>query len=370
MDSHKETIFVAILIFKKTESMKETLIDPKRFLELRRSIPVLDARSEGEFAQGHILGSINLPILNNEERKTVGTIYKQQGNQEAIIKGFELVGPRFSRIIKDALALFPEKKLMTYCWRGGMRSEIMSWLLSMAGFEIFRLKGGYKTYRTFTYETVRAHRDFIVLGGKTGVGKTVLLQELKKMGEFVIDLEDLAKHKGSSFGGIGQLPQPSIEHFENLLGEELFKIPELEKIWIENESRRIGKVNIANELYANIIASPLIEILKSDSERIDHITSEYAGLPQSELLEAVKRLQKKLGGKRYAEAIEDIKEKRHHSWIENMLVYYDKTYSYELDSHKREQTFQVDLSNTDLNKSLNHLIALKNKIQWKAQLSD
>ncbi|MCL6257745.1 tRNA 2-selenouridine(34) synthase MnmH [Aquiflexum sp. TKW24L] len=350
--------------------MKETLIELEQFLELRGSIPILDSRSEGEFEQGHIPGATNLPILNNEERKIVGTIYKQQGNQEAIMKGFDLVGPRFHAIIQDALRLFPDKKIMTYCWRGGMRSEIMSWLLSVAGFEILRLKGGYKTYRTLTYETVRAKRDFIILGGKTGVGKTVLLHELAKRGESVIDLENLAQHKGSSFGGIGQPPQPSIEHFENLLAEQLFKIGHTEKIWIENESRRIGKVNIADELYANIIQSPLIEITKSDIERINHITNEYAALPQSELLEAVKRLQKKLGGKRTSEAMNDIMEHRHESWIANMLVYYDKTYGYELDSHQREQNFQLDLSNTDLEKSLQQLLALKNKIKWKTQLSD
>lgn len=350
--------------------MKETLIELEQFLELREFIPILDARSEGEFEQGHIPGATNLPILNNEERKIVGTIYKQLGNQEAILKGFELVGPRFHAIIQDALILFPGKKIMTYCWRGGMRSEIMSWLLSMAGFQILRLKGGYKTYRTLTYETVRAKRDFIVLGGKTGVGKTVLLHGLKKMGESVIDLEDLAKHKGSSFGGIGQPTQPSIEHFENLLAEEFFKIPISEKIWIENESRRIGKVNLADELYANIIASPLIEIIKSEPERISHITEEYAVLPQNELLEAVKRLQKKLGGKRTSEAVEDIIEHRHSSWIANMLVYYDKTYGYELDSHKRDQTFQLDLTNTDLEESIQQLFAIKNNIQWKTQLSD
>jgi tRNA 2-selenouridine synthase len=350
--------------------MKETLIELERFLELRGSIPILDARSEAEFAQGHVIGARNLPILTNDERKIVGTIYKQEGSQPAIVKGFELVGPRFHQIIKDAFDLFPDKKIMTYCWRGGMRSEIMSWLLSMAGFEIFRLKGGYKNYRTLTYQTVRAKRDLIVLGGKTGVGKTVLLHELNKIGELVIDLEDLAKHKGSTFGGIGQPHQPSIEHFENLLAEELFKIPLSEKIWIENESRRIGKINLADELYANIIQSPLIEIIKSDSERINHIAAEYADLPQSELLEAVKRLQKKLGGKRTEEAVADIIEHRHESWIANMLVYYDKTYGYELDSHKREQTFHLDLSNTDQEKTLQQLLALKTKIQWKTQLSD
>jgi tRNA 2-selenouridine synthase len=361
---------VAIFIGEQYESMKETLIELGQFLDLRGSIPILDARSEGEFGQGHIPGAINLPILNNEERKIVGTIYKQKGNQPAIIKGFELVGPRFHEIIKVALNLFPDNKIMTYCWRGGMRSEIMSWVLSMAGFEILRLKGGYKTYRTLTFETVRSKRDFIVLGGKTGVGKTVLLHMLANSGESVIDLEELAKHKGSTFGGIGQPPQPSIEHFENLLAEALFKIPISNKIWIENESRRIGKVNLADELYANIIQSPLIEIIKSDSERIGHITEEYAHLPSSELIEAVQRLQKKLGRKRTAEAMNDIDEQRHDSWIANMLLYYDKTYGFELESHKREQIFKLDLNNTDPEKSLQQLLALKNKIQWKSQLSD
>jgi tRNA 2-selenouridine synthase len=351
--------------------MKETLIDLDRFLELRGSIPILDARSEGEFAQGHIPGSINLPILNNEERKIVGTIYKQQGSQDAIIKGFELVGPRFHTIIKDAFSFYPGKKIMTYCWRGGMRSEIMSWLLSMAGFEILRLKGGYKTYRTLTFETVRGKRDFIVLGGKTGVGKTALLQELKKAGEPVIDLEKLANHKGSSFGGIGQDPQPSIEHFENLLAEELFKIPNSKKIWIENESRRIGKVVLSEEFYHDIITSPLIEITKSESERIAHIAGEYGHLPEKDLLEAVMRLQKKLGGKRTSEAIEDIKAKRHDSWIANLLIYYDKSYEFELAKHQRAQVFPLDLGYTICEIAVERLLKIKNKInQWKPQLSD
>jgi tRNA 2-selenouridine synthase len=351
--------------------MKETLIELDRFLELRGSIPILDARSEGEFEQGHIPGSTNLPILNNEERKIVGTIYKQRGSQEAILKGFELVGPRFHTIIQDAIRLFPGKKIITYCWRGGMRSEIMSWLLGMAGFEILRLKGGYKTYRTLTFETVRARRDFIVLGGKTGVGKTVLLQTLKTAGEPVIDLEKIANHKGSSFGGIGQASQPSIEHFENLLAEELFKIPTSEKIWIENESRRIGKVVLSEEFYDNIITSPLIEITKSESERIAHIAGEYAILPEKDLLDAVMRLQKKLGGKRTTEAIEDIKARRHELWISNLLMYYDKTYEFELNKHQRAHTFTLDLSNRDMHHSIQQLLDIKHTtIQWKPQLLD
>jgi tRNA 2-selenouridine synthase len=347
--------------------MKEILIDIESFLELRERTPVLDVRSEGEFLQSHVPGAINLAILNNEERKKVGIVYKNEGSYEAMIKGFELVGPRFHLIIKEAIRLFPEKKVLIYCWRGGMRSEIMSWILGMAGFEIFRLKGGYKVYRKLTYEAVRQKRDYLVLGGKTGVGKTDLLHHLKKLGESTIDLEDLARHKGSSFGGIGKDPQPSIEQFENLLAEEFFRIPDSKEIWIENESRRIGKVILAKELYEHIIKAPLIEIHKTREERIQNIKKEYAHLPHEDLKNAVKRLQKKLGSLRTAEAIEAIDSRQHDLWIDNLLQYYDRAYEYDLEENPRDLALNLDLSNIDFKASCLKLISLKKSIKWKTE---
>jgi tRNA 2-selenouridine synthase len=346
--------------------MKESLIDIEEFLELRKSTPVLDARSEGEFFQSHIPGANNIAILNNEERKAVGIVYKNEGNHQAVLKGFELVGPRFHLIIKKALELFPKKKILIYCWRGGMRSEIMSWLLRMGGFEVFRLKGGYKTYRKLTYELVRKNRKFLVLGGKTGVGKTDLLHHLKILGERIIDLEGLAGHKGSSFGGIGMDPQPSIEQFENMLAEELFQIPDSEDAWIENESMRIGKIILAKEFYQNIIKSSLIEIHKSMEERIKHIKKEYADLPKEELKSAVSRLQKRLGGLRTAEAIEAIENNQPDLWISSLLVYYDKSYAYGLTENLRDYSIELDLSNVDLDSSCQKLLSLKKAIKWKA----
>lgn len=347
--------------------MKEILVDIEVFLELRGSTPVLDVRSEGEFFQSHIPGSINLAILNNEDRKTVGIVYKNEGSLQAVIKGFELVGPRFHLIIKEATRLFPEKKILIYCWRGGMRSEIMSWVLGLAGFEIFRLKGGYKSYRSLTYEVVRQKRKFLVLGGKTGVGKTDLLHHLKKLGENIIDLEGLAKHKGSSFGGIGQDPQPSIEQFENLLAEELFHISDSREIWIENESKRIGKVILIKELYDNIINSPLIEIHKTKEERIHHIKNEYGQLPNEELKSAVKRLQKKLGSLRTTEAIEAIDNHQPDLWINNLLQYYDKAYDYDLTENPRDQSLNLDLGNIDYKRSCQKLLSIKETIKWKTK---
>lgn len=341
--------------------MAEQLISLTEFWKLREHIPLIDARSEKEFAQSQIPGSFNLPILTNEERIKVGTLYKEKGAPEATLKGFELVGPRFHQIQKEALDRFPCRRLMVYCWRGGMRSQILSWLLSMVGFEVFRLKGGYKTYRTFTFEKVRETYPLLVMGGKTGTGKTILLKLLKESGEQVIDLEGLAHHKGSSFGSIGQLPQPTVEQFENLLAEQLRLMDSSLPIWVENESRKIGRLIVPDRFYEQMTKSPLLEIHKSEEERIKHIEEEYGNLPEAELIAAVNRLQKRLGGLRTQQAIADIQERNHSSWISNVLVYYDKTYDFDLQRHEANKTVHIDLTGMPLTKQVELLLNTKNK---------
>lgn len=342
--------------------MKEHLINLDEFLDARHSYSILDARSEQEFSQSHILQAVNLPMLNNREREIVGTLYKQKGSEKAILKGFELVGPRFYEIQQQALALFPEKKILLYCWRGGMRSQIMSWLLGMVGFEILRLKGGYKTYRTFTFETVRKPLDYLVLGGKTGTGKTEILQVLASEGEQVLDLEGLAQHKGSSFGGIGQKKQPSVEQFENLLAEELLKLDPSKTIWVEDESRRIGSVILPDGFYHQLDISPLVVISKTLEERIQYIKQQYASLPKEELAKAVSRLKSKLGGLRTTQALDDIEEGRHEAWIQNMLIYYDKTYEFDLNKRVRKSRTLISLEGDSVNSSCKKLLNIKPQI--------
>lgn len=342
--------------------MAERLITLTDFFNLRKELPLIDARSEGEFEQSHIPKSCNLPILTNSERVTVGTLYKKEGSEAATLKGFELVGPRFHQIQKEAIRLFPDRKIIVYCWRGGMRSQILSWLLGMVGFEVYRLKGGYKTYRTFTFEEVRKDRMLIVLGGKTGTGKTILLQKLKEKGEQILDLEGIANHKGSSFGGIGQPLQPTVEQFENLLAENLFDLNPTLPTWIENESRKIGRLILPDQLFAQMMSSPLIDVQKTLEERIDHIATEYGHLPEDSLISAVTRLQKRLGGLRTQEAIEAIQEKNSAFWIANLLIYYDKTYEFDLTRHQDEKTEILDLSGKSLDEQVELL--LKIKIQY------
>ncbi len=343
--------------------MPERLIELDEFLALRAKLPLIDARSEKEFQQSTIPESINIPILNDEERKIVGTLYKEEGNEAAVLKGFELVGPRFHEIQKIALQKFPGKKVLIYCWRGGMRSQILSWLLGMVGFEIFRLKGGYKTYRTRTFELVRKEYPLVILAGRTGTGKTRLLKSLEQEGEQVIDLEDLANHKGSSFGGIGQPSQPSVEQFENLLAESLIKLNKNNRIWVENESRRIGKAILPDTFYNQMLEAPLVSILKTRKERIDLIKEEYGSLDRDALIQAVLRLQKKLGGLRTKQIIELIKADEKEKWIEMTLDYYDKAYDFDLKNHKTHYTFELDLSSKSEEDSINELIYVREKFE-------
>lgn len=343
------------------QKMAEQLITLESFWTIREKTPIIDARSEGEFAQSNIPGAFNLPILNNQERVVVGTLYKEKGSEEATLKGFELVGPRFHQIQKEAIKRFPNRKVILYCWRGGMRSQILSWLLSMVGFDIYRLKGGYKTYRTFTFEEVRKELSLLVLGGKTGSAKTLLLNKLKEKGEQIVDLEGLANHRGSSFGSIGLPEQPSVEQFENLLAEELRLLNPKKPLWVENESRKIGRVILPDRFFEQMTSSPLIDIQKSDGERIQHIESEYGILPKEDLIKAVKRLQKKLGGLRTQEAIEDIESGNHFSWIRNLLLYYDKTYDFDLQRHDSSKTQTLDLTGQNLDSQIQLLLQAKNQ---------
>lgn len=345
--------------------MTEQLISLDEFWTLREQMPMIDARSEGEFAQSRIPKSLNIPILNNEERIVVGTLYKEKGSIEATLKGFELVGPRFHAIQKEALSKFPSKKIIVYCWRGGMRSQILSWILTMVGFEVYRLKGGYKTYRTYTFDAIRKDRNLLVLGGKTGTGKTRLLKELQQKGEQIIDLEGLANHKGSSFGSIGQPPQPTVEQFENNFAEELRKLDSNQPIWVENESKKIGRTILPQEFYNQMLAAPLIDVQKSEGERIELIAEEYAILPTDELIMAVLRLKKRLGGLRTSQAIEAIVEGNHADWIANMLIYYDKAYTFDLDKHAAGKTIQLDLTDCDMETSIQHLLKAKTQFHGK-----
>ena len=332
------------------------------FLKEAKESIVLDVRSEGEYKQGHLPGAINVPLLNNEERKIVGTTYKQVGREAAVIKGFELVGHKFADYIKLVQKLSPTKKISVYCWRGGMRSNTMGWLLQLSGFNVSVLKGGYKTFRNWALETLKEERNVVILGGKTCTGKTELLKKLKEKGEQVIDLEQLACHKGSTFGALGQAAQPSNEHFENVLSLEWYTYNNKNVIWLENESNRIGGIKIPDTVFEMMRKAKLIDVVLPLEQRIKRVLDEYAVFSVELLEEGTRRLEKRLGNLRMTQAIAFLKENKLEQWAKMMLDYYDD--AYEHSNSKREtgtiKTMEID-DIVDLN-VVEQLIVFANKM--------
>jgi tRNA 2-selenouridine synthase len=305
-------------IFEIEEFLLKYKLTPKSVL--------LDTRSSAEFLKASIPGAVSLPLLDNESRAIIGTIYKKEGREAAVLKGFELEGPRFHEKIRRALELAPEKEVFIYCWRGGMRSNIMAWLLQMVGFKVTLLKGGYKTFRNWALQQFEIERKVVVLGGKTGSGKTAILERLQTLGEQVVDLEAIANHRGSAYGALGKSEQPSQEFFENLLAIRLFEIDSSIRVWMENESRLIGKVKIPNSIYNLICSSLLINIDVPILDRKKIILEDYGKFPISDLIEKTELLSKRMGPQNVKAAVIALRESNYDEWLNLVLDYYDRTY--------------------------------------------
>ncbi|WP_025764592.1 tRNA 2-selenouridine(34) synthase MnmH [Dyadobacter tibetensis] len=301
-------------------------ISIEEYLTLDLPIPLADVRTPAEYTQGHIPGTFNLPIFSNEERVKVGTTYKQVGREEAILLGFDLTGPKWSGFIKEALMEAPHKKIAVHCWRGGMRSGAMAWALDLYGFEVLLIEGGYKSYRRWCLAQFERPYKLRILGGMTGSGKTRILQKMAKLGDQVIDLEDLAQHQGSSFGSMNRMVQPSQEQFENDLAYQLKKLNFVQPIWVEDESLNIGKRNIPRVFFNQMQSAPLLDLRIPLEQRIKFLVNEYGSLDKTFLEEGTLRIHKRLGPLQTKQAIEAIWDNRMEDFIRLVLVYYDKAY--------------------------------------------
>jgi len=325
-----------------------TSININEFLTLSETHPVLDVRTPAEFKQGHIIGAINLPLFTNEERVIVGTLYKQEGKQVAVLKGLEIVGPKLKEYVEAAIKINKSGTFLVHCWRGGMRSSSMAWFLETYGFKCITLKGGYKSYRRNTLENFSVKNNFVILGGKTGSGKTIILTELQKQGEQIIDLEKLAHHKGSSFGSLGEEEQSSQEQFENELAHYLSKIDPEKKCWVENESRKIGKNILPLGLWDQMKNAKVISIDLPKEERLNYLVKEYGQFSEEELCDAITRIGKRLGGQHVKAAIEAIMQKDHKTAFEICLVYYDKTYHFGEEQREKEKVIHFEFEKLDV----------------------
>jgi tRNA 2-selenouridine synthase len=315
----------------------------EEFLELSKQYPVLDVRSPGEYDHAHIPGAYSLPLFSDEERKVVGTTYKQESRENAIKIGLKYFGTKMTEMIGEVEALVarhealdrtkdsglkPKASVLVHCWRGGMRSAGVAWLLDLYGFKVYTLAGGYKAYRNWVLQQFTKEYNIRILGGFTGSAKTYVLKALQKKGAAIIDIEGIANHKGSAFGNIGLPKQPSQEMFENLFASELASINYQPStiLWLEDESQRIGNVNIPTEFFRYMRTKPVLFLDVPFEERLNHIVEEYGKLDKEKMVNAIIRIQKRLGGLEAKNAGNYMMEGDIKESFRILLRYYDKWY--------------------------------------------
>ncbi|MCX6280946.1 MAG: tRNA 2-selenouridine(34) synthase MnmH [Bacteroidetes bacterium] len=322
-------------------------ISVKYFLTLEETCVIVDVRSPKEFAEGHIPGSLNIPLFADDERAVIGTLYQKQGREAAILKGLDIALPKVFIYLKELKKKAAGNKIGIHCWRGGMRSELMSEVFSKAGYHVCLLEGGYKAYRRFIRESFSRKSKIIVLGGYTGCGKTEILRSIAAKGEQVIDLEKLASHKGSVFGALGQGDQPTNEQFENNLYRIWAGMDFRKRIWLEDESRSIGKVALPPPVYEQIMNGKLVEVVLNKKQRINRLVAEYAGFEKVLLAGALSRIREGLGGTRYNAAMLALMQSDFGSVADLVLEYYDKAYRKAIEKRQDKDGIVIQLTGND-----------------------
>ncbi|MDX2283944.1 MAG: tRNA 2-selenouridine(34) synthase MnmH [Bacteroidia bacterium] len=321
---------------------------------------MVDVRSPGEYQRGHIPGAVSIPLFDDAERAIIGTLYKQQGREAAVMKGLELVGPKMAGFVRQAQRQAPAPRLWVHCWRGGMRSESMAWLWKTAGFSVATLTGGYKAYRRYVLEQLGQPLQLVVLGGYTGSGKTAILHALAGQGEQVLDLEALAHHKGSAFGALGQAPQPTVEHFENLLHHALARLDLARRIWVEDESHSIGRVYIPHPFWQQMRAAPLLLVELPKALRIRRLVEEYAAFGPELLEQSLLKISRRLGGLHLQRALDALRAAQYDETASITLDYYDKAYAHGVSQRSPDRIHPVDAGADDPAQTAARLIHLCN----------
>jgi tRNA 2-selenouridine synthase len=345
-------------------------IEADEFLKLTSNNPVIDVRSPGEFRAGHIPSSVNIPLFNNKERKKIGTLYHHKGREAAIVCGLDISLNKLERYQFQINRKVKGNKVLIYCWRGGMRSDNFAAVLNASGFDVFVLSGGYKAYRRFIRDELSKPLDVFILGGLTGSGKTRILQSLQRKGEQIIDLEKLAKHKGSVFGGLDKKKQPTNEQFENDLFLFWSKLDPSRRVWIEDESRMIGNITLPPPVFNHILNGLLVRINIPGEVRINHLVREYAVFTVQVLSRSIEKIRERLGGTRTGYAHAALVQGDYAQVARIVLEYYDKAYLHSAAYRKRIFPAVIGLDGLDPSRNADEILAsLQNSLQKEDDLS-
>jgi tRNA 2-selenouridine synthase len=354
-------------------------INIENFLKLSQTFPVIDVRSPGEYLHAHIPGAFSIPLFTDEQRKEIGTAYKKESRQKAVKIGLEYFSEIMKVIPGEVIKIqeglknnkeVSDKTFLIHCWRGGMRSDAVAWLLNLFGYKIYLLNGGYKSFRRWALQQFEKEYSLKIIGGYTGSGKTEILEELKLRGEKIIDLEGLANHRGSAFGALGQKPQPAAEMFENLLALVLWKLSGnqdnedaqtenvADDIWVEDESAHIGTVGIPKEFWLQMRKSKLYFLDIPFEERLKNIVKIYGDFEKQKLNECVLKIQKRLGGLDTKNTLQFIEEENIKEAFSILLKYYDKMYGQSLQKRENIQSLLRTITCTQAgNINVSYLLA-------------
>jgi len=317
------------------------------FLNQSKGELIIDVRAPIEFSKGHLIGATNIPLFENSERAEIGTLYKQQGKETAVTRGLEIVSPKMVPFINQVKALCKNKKIFVYCFRGGMRSNSFAWLMNTSGFQSHILEGGYKAYRNHVLNYFTIEKKIILLGGKTGSGKTAVLKELEKLTYPIIDIEKIAHHKGSAFGAINEEKQHPQQLFENNLFNTFNTFPSSKSYIVEDESQTIGYNKIPYPLWLQMKKGTIIKLNIPFELRVQKLVEDYTTTDTEALKSCVTKISQQLGTLNTKLCMQYLDEKNLAEVARLSLLYYDKAYEYKYQSKMEQQVIPVNSDSID-----------------------
>ncbi len=320
------------------------------FLNKSKNNLIIDVRAPMEFFKGHLPNAINIPLFEDSERAEIGTLYKQQGKDTAVHRGLEIVSPKMTSFVNQVKQLSSNKKVFVYCFRGGMRSNSFAWLMNTSGLEAVIMKGGYKAFRNYVLKYFEQEQNIILLGGKTGSGKTDILKHLNSSSYQTIDLEKIAHHKGSAFGTINEEKQNPQQVFEHELFHQLSKLDSNRVLILEDESQTIGYNKIPIGLWQQMKQATIIKLEIPFELRVQKLVEDYTTVDIEALKSCVIKIAQQLGSLNTKLCLQYLDENNLHDVARLSLLYYDKAYEF---SYKNKKQPIVYLNSDTIDANIN-----------------
>lgn len=321
-------------------------IEVNDFLNRSKNELIVDVRAPLEFFKGHIPNAVNIPLFEDSERAEIGTLYKQQGKDTAVNRGLEIVSPKMTSFVNRVKTLSENKKVYVYCFRGGMRSNSFAWLMNTAGLNAVIMKGGYKAFRNHVLNYFKEEKKLVLLGGKTGSGKTDILKKLREQALQIVDLECIAHHKGSAFGAINEQKQNPQQTFEHQLYQQLTLLNNKQLILLEDESQAIGFNKLPHGLWLQMKQATIIKLEIPFELRVQKLVKDYTTVNIDALKSCVIKISQQLGTLNTKLCLQYLDENNLADVARLSLLYYDKAYEFSY-KNKKQPIIKLDSDTID-----------------------